>query len=85
MKLGNKIRNIPVFLLFFVLSGCVSLNNIREDAGIVYDKALEQSELFVCNDASVGSVFRRYGGERWRQWLEFCGEILIKNAQKGPI
>ena len=39
-----------------------------------YDEGLENSEFYICKAASVGSVVRRYGGNKAAAWNKLCTE-----------
>jgi len=60
-------------LLLITLTGCVT-DPVRNQIAKGYDTGLEKAEGFVCNDATVGSVIRRYGvsSDRAQTWKEFC-------------
>lgn len=64
---------IFVVIISIILSGCIT-DPVRSRVAGAYDVGLEKAEGFVCNDASVGAVIRRYGAssERARIWKEFC-------------
>ena len=57
-----------------LLSGCVVKDAVRAKAADAFDSGLQDSEAFICNDASIGSVKRRYGrsSERARVYEDFC-------------
>ena len=62
-----------IIALSLTLTGCVT-DPIRAKVSGAYDVGLEKAEGFVCNDASVGSIIRRYGvsADRASVWKDFC-------------
>jgi len=62
-----------ILALSISLTGCVT-DPVRAKVAGAYDVGLEKAEGFVCNDATVGSIIRRYGAssDRARVWKEFC-------------
>lgn len=55
------------------LTGCIT-DPIRVKVAGAFDAGLEKSEVFICNDATVGSIIRRYGvsTDRAKIWKDFC-------------
>ncbi|MEM4655269.1 MAG: hypothetical protein QXL34_07275 [Thermosphaera sp.] len=69
---------LSVAVAAVLISGCASFDpwivQARGQVSQAYDRGLESAERFVCNDASVGAIIRRYGvsADRARTWKEFC-------------
>lgn len=75
-----------ILALCVLTTGCVSLDtsvdNLRDKAAESYDSALELAERIQCNDASVGSIKRRYGksvasAQMYNEWCNNSGVIEI--------
>ena len=62
---------LSIMVLALLLTSCSS---VREYGGGAYDRALNESIRFTCNDASVGAIKRRFGHTdlEMRRWVEFC-------------
>jgi hypothetical protein len=68
------------FLLVFVvfISGCLS-NPFREQGAVVMDTMVHEAEMIICNDASVGSIKRKYGSSKAmaEKWRSFCETVNV--------
>ena len=69
------------FAMVLFLGGCGftplgdSIRSAVKDYGAqAYDEGLENSEFYICKAASVGSVVRRYGGNKAAAWNKLCTE-----------
>jgi hypothetical protein len=62
-----------VALVTIALSGCIT-DPVRDKVAGAYDVGLEKAEGFICNDASIGSIIRKYGisSDRAKAWKDFC-------------
>ena len=68
-------KKIILLIAVSIMAGCSTFDqSVRPKVAAVYDRALESAETTICNDASVGSVKRRYWGskERAREWANIC-------------
>ena len=60
------------------LAGCGTFDTVKEVVAVkgaeIMDDTLNDSEWFICNGASVGSVRRRYGdsSDRSFAWRQLC-------------
>lgn len=63
----------------FTQAGTAVEAKARGAAAKAFDEGLENAEQFVCNDASVGSIKRRYGHAPG-VYNDFCGQADILNA-----
>ncbi|MCK5505821.1 MAG: hypothetical protein KAJ10_11710 [Thermodesulfovibrionia bacterium] len=78
-------KTVLVMLLVFSLfgcSGCTALDVARSKGAEYYDEALNTAIRVICNDTSIGSIKRRFGGsqESMDKWRDFCfgGEIDLE-------
>ena len=59
-----------------------SIRSAVKDYGAqAYDEGLDNSEFFICKAASVGSVIRKYGGDKSDAWNKLCledGQGIVK-------
>ena len=75
-------------LLVLFLSGCgftpfgdTIRSAVKNYGAQAYDEGLENSEFYICKAASIGSILRRYGGEKAAAWNKLCredGEGIVK-------
>lgn len=81
-----RIMKAQILICSLLLTGCAGLNtgvdNLRNKAAEGYDSALELAERIQCNDASVGSIKRRFGktkesAELYNQWCANSGTIDV--------
>lgn len=59
-----------------VLSGCINADAIRDaiskEGADVMDQLLTDTEWFMCYGASIGSVKRKYGGDKADAYNALC-------------
>ncbi len=54
---------------------------VKDYGAQAYDEGLVNSEFYICKAASVGSVIRRYGGDKAVAWNALCiedGQGIVK-------
>ena len=81
---------VAVVALPSLVGGCAFLGLAKQRGAQFYDRALAESEWFICNAASIGSVKRRYGtdAERARTYNGLCSQAgagLIIVAPEVPV
>ncbi|MFQ5741996.1 MAG: hypothetical protein ACE5HV_00225 [Acidobacteriota bacterium] len=71
-----------------IVSACEFLGIAKQKGAEFYDKALTETEWFMCNAASIGSIKRRYGTdpERAKTYNDLCaltgaGEIIAPTRE----
>lgn len=80
-------KSLLILLVTLFLFGCATVDQVRGKVAGLYDQALESAETTICNDASVGSVLRRYGRsvERANEWRALCfGEVDAVHVIAAP-
>ena len=55
---------------------------VKDYGAQAYDEGLENSEFYICKAASIGSILRRYSGNKAAAWRTLCstedGEEMVK-------
>lgn len=61
-------------VMLWFLSACATVDVVRSKAADGFDAGLVAAEQMTCNDASVGSIKRRYANTRegFQRWVNFC-------------
>lgn len=70
-------KRIRIFALVALALSTVylaSCDALRVQGAGFYDKTLDSSIQFTCNDTSIGSIKRRFGNssELMNRWVKFC-------------
>lgn len=59
-----------------------SIRSAVKDYGAqAYDEGLVNSEFYICKAASIGSIIRRYSGDKAEAWNTLCiedGQGIVK-------
>jgi len=63
-----------VLLTIYMLTGCSAMSVARSKAAAGFDASLVAAETVTCNDASIGSIKRKYcqTTEGCQRWKDFC-------------
>jgi hypothetical protein len=71
----------------FTPEGSLIRDTVKAKGAQAYDEGLENSEWFICNAASIGSVRRKYGtsAAKTAAYHELCSPTAVPDIISAPL
>lgn len=87
MRLVIFFAAVAMLMVLLTLNGCAVLDVARTKAAAGFDASLVAAETVTCNDASIGSIKRKYcqTTEGCQRWKDFCSAYTPTLPDLEPV